>query len=92
MSNAWGRGHTRESYAARNQVMAHNARTQGGRCQLGIPGTCTTRATQAHHTLGKAVTGNDTRYMIAVCGECNRKIGDPTKHKDPASIPLQGWS
>lgn len=42
---------------------------------------CLGVADQVHHTLGKRVTGDDMRYLVAACGPCNRKAGDPSKGK-----------
>lgn len=44
----------------------------------------------AHHTLGKAATGDDPAYIIAAHKECNEKAGDPTK-VDPAPRPRTRW-
>jgi 5-methylcytosine-specific restriction endonuclease McrA len=62
----------------------------GRRCQLRIEGVCTKIATTAHHTVGKSVTGDDPRYLVAACQPCNLKVGDPTK-ADPEPRPWGGW-
>jgi hypothetical protein len=46
-------------------------------CQLRIEGVCTGRATCVHHTLGRAVTGDDPRHMVAACMGCNLRVGEP---------------
>jgi len=53
----------------------------GGVCQLRLPG-CTYRATAAHHTLGRGVTGDDMAHIVAACQHCNLKVGDPSS-SDP---------
>ena len=90
MSHAWRKGSTRAHRRARAVVLAANAVSNRGQCTLRIEGVCTGLATEAHHTLGKAVTGDDPRHMVAACGECNRKVGDPAKH-DPAPQPRTRW-
>lgn len=47
------------------------------RCQIRIADVCTTIATQVHHTLGWAVTGDNPAFLVASCAECNGKIGEP---------------
>jgi hypothetical protein len=43
----------------------------GYRCRLQLDG-CTTRATTAHHTNGKAI-GDDPAHLVAACAPCNGK-------------------
>lgn len=90
MSEAWKGGSTRRHRKARALVLANNQVNNGGRCTLGIEGVCTGIATEAHHLLGKARTGDDPAYMVAACGECNRHVGDPNKH-DPQPQPRTKW-
>jgi 5-methylcytosine-specific restriction endonuclease McrA len=52
-------------------------------CRLKIEGVCTTRATDVHHTHGKLVTGDDIRYLVAACRECNLKVGEPKPDPRP---------
>ena len=59
-------------------------------CQLRIPNKCEGRANEAHHTLGKAVTGDDPKYMVASCKPCNLHIGDPTAI-DPIPHVVEWW-
>lgn len=47
------------------------------RCQIKIMGVCTTIATQVHHTLGYAVSGDNPAHLVASCAECNGRIGEP---------------
>lgn len=78
MSNAWAGGSTTRYRRMRAWCLAENQRTNGGRCTLALPGVCTGVATQAHHPNGKA-NGDDPRLLMAVCGECNRRVGDPNR-------------
>lgn len=48
-----------------------------GRCRLAIAGVCKGRATHVHHTLGRSVTGDDPRYLLASCEPCNLHVGNP---------------
>ncbi|MHA6626900.1 HNH endonuclease [Pseudonocardia sichuanensis] len=86
MSKAWAGGSTR----AHRRARAHVLERDGYRCQLRIPGICTTVATQAHHTLGKAVTGDEPAHMVASCQACNLKVGDP-QTLDPPPRVRQWW-
>jgi hypothetical protein len=52
---------------------------------------CLGTADTVHHTLGKGVTGDDPRYLQAVCGPCNRKAGEPLSGPDPAVTPVTTW-
>jgi hypothetical protein len=52
---------------------------------------CTGVATQVHHVLGKRVSGDDPRYLIGVCGPCNRRAGEPAKQPDPPATPVTQW-
>ena len=82
MSHAWKGGSTRRWRQVRALVLANNQATNAGRCTLTIQGVCTGQATQVHHVLGKA-NGDDPRYLTAVCGECNRHVGDPNRWNPP---------
>ena len=85
MSKAWAKGSTRRWRQARAAVLLANAHTNGGRCQLAL-GTWTTRdgqqrscegvATEVHHVKGKA-SGDERDNLMAVCGPCNRRVGQP---------------
>ena len=70
-----GRGSTRAWRRIRAQVLARD----GYVCQLRLPGVCTIHATCVHHTIGKAVSGDDPRYLVASCQPCNGRIGDPQR-------------
>lgn len=96
MSNAWAAGSTRAWRRVRAAVLAHNQlpkRLGGndGRCTQQIPGVCTGQATQVHHTLGRAVTGDDPRYLEATCAPCNQHIGEPRRH-EPAPKIRSRWA
>jgi hypothetical protein len=43
-----------------------------------------------HHTLGRAVTGDDPKYLGACCSECNLKIGEP-KQSSPPHRTITKW-
>lgn len=86
MSASWAGGSTRQWRRVRAAVLARD----GGRCQLQLPGVCTTRADCVHHTLGKAVTGDDPAHLVASCTPCNLRVGDP-RSTDPAPRPKQWW-
>lgn len=84
MSN-WERGSTRAWRRIRALVLARD----GYRCRVNLPG-CTTRATAAHHTVGRGVSGDNPDYLLASCDHCNGAAGDPTEH-DPPSKPFTKW-
>jgi hypothetical protein len=44
-----------------------------------------------HHTLGRTVTGDDPRHLVAACKACNLHIGDPTQHTDPPNQAVTRW-
>jgi hypothetical protein len=90
MSGAWKGGSTRAWRRIRARVLADNKRVNKGRCRLKLPGVCTFTATQVHHTRGRGVTGDDPRYLMAVCKPCNLKVGDPSK-RDPKPTPHSNW-
>ncbi len=71
-------------------MLAENVRVHDGRCQLSIPDVCTGEATQVHHVLGRAVTGDDPRYLVAACAECNVHVGDPAA-VSPPHRPVTRW-
>lgn len=87
MSKAWNRslGNTGDSRwrAIRTKVLADNIAYNNGRCQLMIDDVCTRKATEVHHTRSRAIVGDDMRYLMAVCKECNLAVGEPEKHSPP---------
>lgn len=82
MSEQWRNGSTRAWRKLREFVLAENRRLHGGQCRARCLGRCTGVATEAHHTKGRAVTGDDPAHIAAVCKPCNLHIGDPATH-DP---------
>lgn len=103
MSKTWAGGSTRRWRRVRALVLARD----GYRCRAHedgwcdrVPGmhACTGRAEQggpdaghAHHTHGRAVTGDDMRYLVASCAACNLHIGDPTVRDDPPNRAVTRW-
>jgi 5-methylcytosine-specific restriction endonuclease McrA len=94
MSKNWRNGSTRRWRAVRAEVLARD----GYLCQIALPGEwpvwggmahCTGRATQVHHTKGRAVTGDDPAYLVSACRPCNLKVGEPKV--DPAPQPVTEW-
>lgn len=80
MSKTWAAGSTR----AWRTVRAFVLRRDRNVCRVRVPTICTGRATHAHHTLGRTVTGDDPRYVVASCEPCNLHIGEPATHTDCA--------
>lgn len=87
MSRTWVGGSTRAWRVLRARVLARD----GYLCRLKLAGVCTTAATHVHHTLGKAITGDDPDYLVAACAPCNLKTGDPRKQPDPPCRPRTRW-
>jgi hypothetical protein len=95
MSRAWASGSTRRWRRIRAHVLAHNLLPpskggNNGQCTQQIEGVCTGRATQVHHTQGRAITGDDPAYLTATCAPCNLAIGNPVTH-DPAPRQVTQW-
>lgn len=99
MSRSWAGGSTRRWRRIRRLVLDRDqgkgcrAHREGWCARAGRPGphTCTGVPTQAHHTLGKAVSGDDPRYLVAACGPCNQHIGDPARAADPPNKGVTKW-
>lgn len=103
MSRTWAGGSSRRW----RRIRAYVLQRDGQRCRAHadgwcdrVPGEheCTGRAElagphagHAHHTLGRAVTGDDPRYIVAACAACNRHIGDPTAAADPEPTVRTRW-
>lgn len=97
--SGWDGGSTRAWRVVRAAVL----RRDGYRCRAHADGhcdrvppsrgthACTKRATHAHHTQGRAVTGDDPRFIVAACAPCNLFIGEPTR-KDPPCRPITQWT
>lgn len=100
MSRAWARGSTRRWRRIRAAKLLDNLVNNGGRCQLALPGTWTTRTGQVrqcagqadcvHHPHGKA-RGDDPDLLMATCTPCNLRVGDPTTTPDPEPAPRTQW-
>jgi 5-methylcytosine-specific restriction endonuclease McrA len=71
----WGTGGTTGWHKTRAAVIARD----GGRCQLRVDAECAGEAETAHHTVGRAKTGDDMAYLVAACNHCNYKVGDPSR-------------
>ena len=54
----------------------------GYRCQLRLPGICTTIATTADHIVDRAVAGDGLDNLRAACASCNSSRGEPGR-EDP---------
>lgn len=87
MSRSWVKGSTRAWRRLRRLVLERD----GYICQLKIEGVCTGLATHVHHTLGRAITGDDPAYLVAACEACNLHVGDPAKVPDPPPRPRTRW-
>lgn len=87
MSRSWAGGSTRAWRKIRARVLARD----GYQCQIRKAGVCTSRATHVHHTQGRAVTGDDERYLVAACEPCNLSVGEPAAHATPKPRPLTRW-
>lgn len=90
MSRSWKGGSTAHWRRIRRAVLFANQVENGGRCVLAIPKVCTGVATQVHHTKGRAVTGDDPRYLVATCAPCNLHVGSPTR-TSPEPRPVSKW-
>jgi 5-methylcytosine-specific restriction endonuclease McrA len=90
VSKAWGKGSTPEWRRIRADILLENLIRNEGRCTLAIPGVCTKEANQVHHTVSRAIVGDDRAYLVAVCRECNLKVGDPSKNS-PQPKRVSNW-
>lgn len=43
-----------------------------------------------HHQIRREISGDDLRYLVGACRNCNLKMGDPRRH-DPAPRPRTNW-
>lgn len=87
MSQAWAKGSTPAWRKTRARVLERD----GWQCQLRLPDVCTSIATHVHHTVGRGRTGDDPKYLVASCAECNLATGDPQKQPDPPPHPRTRW-
>ena len=90
MSKAWAKGSTPAWRRLRARILRDNQTENQGRCQVAIDGVCTGQADTVHHTQGRAITGDDPRYLVAACTACNLKIGEP-KRNSPAHKRVSKW-
>ena len=93
ISKSWDGGSTRQW---RERVRAPVLARDGYRCRAHADGWCDlapgehqcdgdgmATVTHAHHIYGRAVTGDDQRFIVASCQSCNLHIGEPGKHNPP---------
>lgn len=90
MSKAWAAGSTYKWRTLRARVLHNNLVENQGRCQVAIAGVCTGQAQCVHHRLGRAVTGDDIKYLVACCTACNLHIGEPSKDT-PQHKTISEW-
>jgi 5-methylcytosine-specific restriction endonuclease McrA len=86
---SWQQGSTRAWRRIRAAVLERD----GYRCRLRITEVCSGVATHVHHTRGRALTGDDPRWLVAACQPCNLHVGDVTRPAvaDPAPTPRTRW-
>lgn len=80
---SWQGGSTRQWRRVREYVLIRD----NYRCQLRLPGTCLSTATEVHHTVAREVAGDDPNLLVSACGPCNRKVGDPRRHNPQPKVP-----
>lgn len=100
MSKAWAKGSTTAWRKLRARILHTNLVENQGRCQVALPGTwvnskgetvqCQGVADCVHHQLGRDVTGDDPRYLVASCTACNLHIGEP-KNGSPRHKRISSW-
>lgn len=90
MSKAWAKGSTAAWRKLRARILTANQLENQGHCQVAIPDVCTGQANTVHHTQGRAVTGDDPKYLVACCKECNLHIGEP-KRSSPDHRRISRW-
>ena len=86
MSRSWAGGSTWAWRQLRTHILDRDQHT----CQIRLTG-CLGQATHVHHTKGRAITGDDPRYLVAACAPCNLTLGDPTRRCDPRPTPVTTW-
>jgi len=90
VSKAWARGSTSQWRRLRARILQANLVENQGVCQVGIEAVCTGQSDTVHHTQGRAVTGDDPRYLVACCRACNLHIGEP-KNNSPQHKRVSEW-
>jgi hypothetical protein len=90
MSKAWARGSTTAWRKLRARTLHTNQIENQGKCQVQITDVCTGQADTVHHVLGRAVTGDDPKYLVATCRACNAAIGEP-KRSSPPHRTISQW-
>jgi hypothetical protein len=100
VSRSWEGGSTSAWRRVREEVLLRDggvcrAHADGWCARVRRPHVCEGRAPlaggHAHHTLGRAVTGDDPRFIVAACSACNLHIGDPTQQHDPRNRRVTRW-
>lgn len=102
MSKAWSGGSTRAWRIVRERVLNRDgARGWGcraheeGWCERDNAGphVCRHVGEVAHHTRGRAVTGDDPAHMVNSCEPCNLAIGEPGARTvaEPRNVPITVW-
>lgn len=100
VSTTWSSGSTRAWRATRAAVLARDgyqckAHPRWCAAAAAGPHTCGTtaplRGGHVHHTLGRKITGDDPRYLVAACSACNLAIGEPDPDTDPEPRPRTRW-
>lgn len=96
MSRSWAKGSTTAWRRTRRIVLQRDEY----QCQLQLDG-CTGRAkwsltgkhqAHVHHIKGRAITGDDPRWLVTSCAPCNLAVGSPTAQRhDPAPRPVSNW-
>lgn len=99
VSQSWAKGSTRRWRATRAFVLSRD----GYRCLAHAEGWCALAPGEhecegdgprtvrhAHHTKGRAVTGDDPRFLIAACAACNYHCKDPSKYS-PQPRRVSRW-
>ena len=106
MSKGWAAGSTRAHRRVRAAVLQRDGRRcrahADGWCERGgarphqCAGVVQTHTPgrpdsyEAHHTQGKALTGDDMRHVVVACRACNQAIGEPSE-PDCRPRPATKW-
>jgi len=89
VSRSWKGGSTTRWRILRKSILDANLHENAGRCTLAVPDVCTGQADQVHHVRGKAY-GDRPCDLVAVCGACNRHVGNPGRIS-PEPRPVSKW-